>query len=432
MSPHRGSRIRLSAILVVLAGLNLGGGFLMHGYVLARIGAGVETDALFAGLALPQVVLAIIASSFMHVIVPLLTGSDDHQFRRDAWAFAATTLAAFVSIAGILAVFAPQWTPLIAPGLPGPARPLLIQIARIQLIGMVCTALAGVLWAVHRARHHFIWAESAPLAGTILAWGFLLVMLPRWGVHAAAWAQVLRVGVHAAMLAPGLGRFPGFAGSLAMAALAWRRLRPLMLGTAYGRIEPIADRALSSLAAAGDLSLYYLCQQVGAAALQITNNALIAPTVPVLAAEAKDERWTAFRATLRQSARTVVAATATGFALLVLGGLAFGATARGSASAIVPRAWWLIVGLGGVLVATPLAESCRTAFYAMGQTARPVRIDAAVFTLGLVLKVAGFLAFGVWGMAIAASAHAILSVLALRAGLQHAIPAGDGRPGRLP
>ena len=30
MSPDQGSRIRLSAILVVLAGLNLGGGFLMH------------------------------------------------------------------------------------------------------------------------------------------------------------------------------------------------------------------------------------------------------------------------------------------------------------------------------------------------------------------------------------------------------------------
>ena len=34
-----------------------------------------------------------------------------------------------------------------------------------------------------------------------------------------------------------------------------------------------------------------------------------------------------------------------------------------------------------------------------------MRIDAAVFTLGLVLKVAGFLAFGVWGMAIAAAAR---------------------------
>ena len=431
MSPDQGSRIRLSAILVVLAGLNLGGGFLMHGYVLARLGAGVETDALFAGMALPQVMLAIIASSFMHVVVPLLAGSGDHEFRRDAWGFAATTLAVFAPIAIVLAVLAPLWTPLVAPGLPAPGRPLLIEIARIQLIGMVCTALVGVLWAVHRAKHHFIWAESAPVVSTILAWAFLLVMLPRWGVHAAAWAQVLRIGVNVALLAPGLGRFPGFAGGLATATLAWRRLRPLMLGTAYGRVEPIVDRALSSLAAAGDLSLYYLCQQVGAAALQVTHNALIAPIVPVLAAEAKDARWTAFRATLRHRARIIVAATATGFALLVLGGLAFGATAWGSASAILPRAWWLIVGLGGVLVATPLAESCRAAFYAMGQTARPVRIDAAVFTLGLALKVAGFLAFGVWGMALAASMHAIVSVLALRGGLRHAIPAGDGRSGRL-
>ena len=130
--------------------------------------------------------LAIIASSFMHVVVPLLAGSGDHEFRRDAWGFAATTLAVFAPIAIVLAVLAPLWTPLVAPGLPAPGRPLLIEIARIQLIGMVCTALVGVLWAVHRAKHHFIWAESAPVVSTILAWAFLLVMLPRWGVHAAA------------------------------------------------------------------------------------------------------------------------------------------------------------------------------------------------------------------------------------------------------
>ena len=82
---------------------------------------------------------------------------------------------------------------------------------------MVCTALVGVLWACI-APAPFIWAESAPVVSTILAWAFLLVMLPRLGVHAAAWAQVLRIGVNVALLAPGLGRFPA-------SRAAWRRRR---------------------------------------------------------------------------------------------------------------------------------------------------------------------------------------------------------------
>ena len=429
MSPAQGSRIRLSAILVVLAGLNLGGGFLMHAYILARLGAGVETDALFAGMALPQVMLAIVGSSFMHVVVPLLAGSGDHEFRRDAWGFAATTLAVFAPIAVVLAVLAPRWTPLVAPGLPAPGRHLLVEIARIQLIGMVCTALVGVLWAVQRARHRFIWGSRDGHRHPPRLW------LP--GHHAAAVGRprrcvgaVLHVGVHVALLAPGPRPLPDLRGQpgdggrgVASAAAADAR---------HGVRPHRADRQSRAVVARRRWRPVALLPVPagGAAALQVTHNALIAPTVPALAAEAKDAHWTAFRARLRHSARSHrrghrhrLRAARPGRPGVRRNGPGIGVGNR-------PRAWWPIVGLGGVLVATPLAETCRAAFYAMGQTARPVRIDAAVFTLGLVLKVAGFLAFGVWGMAVAASMHAVLSVLALRAGLRHAIPAGDGVSGR--
>ncbi len=414
---------RQPAVLAVLASLNLAGGLLMHWYVLGRLGAGTETDALFASLALPQALLTIVASSFMTVLVPLLSGEDETDFRRNAWTFAAATLAMFVGAGVLLAILAPWWVPVLVPGLQGPARELAVQLARIQLLGMVWTSMAGILGAVSRARHEFVWVECAPLLSTVVSGTVLVLVLPAYGVHAAAWVQVLRISLHAVLLVPGLGRFAGFTRDRSLLREALRRLRPLMLGTAYFRTEPLFDRGLSSLAPPGDLSMYYLCQQVCSAGLQLTNNALIAPLVPALAQHAKAGHWTAFDAARRRTSRAVLMLSLAGSAL-VIAGAAWVITAGvlpPSAAAPVARATWLIAGLGGVLIAGPLAESLRSAFYATGNTRMPVRIDALVFTLGLVLKVTGFAAFGVLGLALAASSQAVLSALALKRGLTLAI-----------
>ena len=414
---------RQSAVLAVLASLNLGGGLAMQWYVIARLGAGVETDALFASLALPQALLTIVASSFMTLLVPLLSGEDEMAFRRNAWTFAAVTAVVF-SAAGVgLVLLAPWWVPVLAPGLPASARSLAVQLARVQLLGMVCTSMAGILGAVGRARLAFVWVECAPLISTVVAAAALALTLPTYGIYAAAWAQVVRIGLHAALLAPGLGQFVGFTRDRQLLQEAWRRLRPLIAGTAYFRTEPLFDRGLSSLAPTGDLSLYYLCQQVCTSALQLTNNALIAPLVPSLARHAKAGHWAEFGHARRHTVRAVAVLSVAGACLLlvlIVAALGFGILPDG-ADAQARRVGWLITALCGLLVAGPLAESFRSAFYATGITGTPVRIDAVMFTCGVALKFAGFAAFGVMGLALAASAQAVLSALLLRRGLAQAV-----------
>jgi peptidoglycan biosynthesis protein MviN/MurJ (putative lipid II flippase) len=187
-----------------------------------------------------------------------------------------------------------------------------------------------------------------------------------------------------------------------------------MMGTVYYRTEPLVDRALSSLAASGDLSLYYLCQQVSASAMQVSNNALIAPLVPALAEHAKAGQWAAFNGRFRRGVVTVLCAATAGYLVLMVGGGSAIAMTAAPGNALFSRAWWLIAGLAGVFVAGPVSESFRTAFYATGNTATPVRIDVSVFTLGLALKVVGFALFGIWGMAFAASAQAFVGLFSLR------------------
>jgi len=406
-------RYRQSLVLAALAGVNIAGGFLMHWYLLARLGPGVETDALFATLALPQALLAVVASAFINVLVPLLSGDTPIDFNRKAWTFAALTLAAFVAFAVVLALTASWWVPIIAPGLPLGVRSLAEQLARIQLLGMVCTAMAGVLTATNRARRRFYLVEIAPVVSTLVAGAALVVFLPRHGVVAGAWAWVLRIAFNAAMLAPGLGAFRGWTTPEVLTD-AWRRIRPLVIGTAYQRTEPVFDRAVVTLGPAGDLSLYYLCQQVCYAAIQLANNALIAPLTPTLATHVRHGQWEAFGRLRRRSATLVGSLAAVAF----IGVLALASTWAGGllpwpVSPVAGRVAALLACLSGLFVAGPVYESVRTAFYSTGRTAAPMRLEAIVYTCGLALKGLGFTAFGALGFAVAASVQTVIGVAAM-------------------
>ena len=71
--------------LGTLSASNIVVSLLMQWYVITEIGIGPQTDALFAGMVFPQVVLAVVSNSLTHVLVPLLVTEDEGSFHRDAW-----------------------------------------------------------------------------------------------------------------------------------------------------------------------------------------------------------------------------------------------------------------------------------------------------------------------------------------------------------
>ena len=94
--------MRQPLLLGVLAASNIGIAFLYQWYVLIQLGPGMETDALFAGMTLPQLVLAVVSGSLMHVLVPMLAGEPADRFRHDAWGFFVLVGALFAAIAVLL------------------------------------------------------------------------------------------------------------------------------------------------------------------------------------------------------------------------------------------------------------------------------------------------------------------------------------------
>lgn len=408
--------MRLSLTLGGLAALNVLCSFAYQWYIYTRIGPGAETDALFASMMLPQLVLAVVAGSLTHVLVPLLSTRSGDDFRRDAWMFFQAIGLVFGSAAFLLFVAAPFWIPATVPGFDLATRELTVELFRIQVLGMVFTALTGVLWSTYHARHRFVWAEASPLVAIALSFPLLVWGLPILGVAAAAWAMVAKSAVQMIFLLPGLGRFVVPDWHSATAREAWHRVRPLLLGTTYYKTDHFLDRFLASMTPAGGVSLLHLATQLYGAGHQVLNTAVAAPLVPRLARLSRQRDFDGVRHLSMNRLALILVITAAGLVGLTLFGrqilsLLF-ERGRFDAPQIV-MLWWLLLALAGTWLGGAAGQILASSFYAMGNTVTPTRIGVVGFTIGIALKLIGFSIFGLYGVAIGATLYYLLNAVLL-------------------
>jgi putative peptidoglycan lipid II flippase len=406
--------IRLSLILAGLAICNAMLAVLMPWYVVTRLGIGVETDAFFASGALPQLIFLVASFSLTQVLVPLLATEDEQTFRRDAWGFFLSVTGLFALLGTVLFVLARLWVPLLVPGFSDQAKQLTVSLSRIQLLGLVGNASVTVLWSVYYARQKFIWAELSPVFANILSLLFLFWTLPQYGIAAAAWATVLNLGLKLVFLTPILGRWQTPQWDSYAMREAWRRVKPFLLGQTYSKSDPLVDRFLTSMSIAGNLSLLYIGQQIYSAITLVITKAISAPTVPRLALAAKSGNWINFRRTYRQRLLWMVGLAVAAFVILLFFGEPLlhllighgGITAQN-----VRMLWWIMLALTGLLLGGTAGQVTSVAFYAMGDTKTPTMLFVWTFTVYVPIKVLVFLHYGLFGLAVATSAHLIVNFL---------------------
>jgi peptidoglycan biosynthesis protein MviN/MurJ (putative lipid II flippase) len=192
---------------------------------------------------------------------------------------------------------------------------------------------------------------------------------------------------------------------------ALRRLKPLLVGTAYYKMEPAVDRYLASMAGAGGLSLLYLAQLAYGAGSQVLNAAVTVPTVPLLARQAQQGQWALFRSTYRRRTALALITSTCAVAFVAIAGHSILRLTLGNRlqPAEVQRLWWLLLALAGVLLGGATGQILASTFYAKGDTLTPTRIGVVGFTIGIVLKIAGFTHFGLIGLAMATSVYYVLN-----------------------
>ena len=406
--------MKQTVTLALLAGLNILVTLLFQWYVITQLGVGIETDALFAGMAVPQLILTVVSTSLTHVLVPLLATEDVTSFRRNAWGFFLGVSGIFTMLAVALCVTATYWVPWLVPGFSKPAQTLTVTLTRIQLFSMIFMASVSVLWSVYHAKQRFIWVELSTLLSSLIGLFLLIALLPAYGVTGAALLIVLRTGLQLIWLLPGLGRWQWPDWSSAAMREAWRRISPLLIGTAYYRTDPLVDRYLASMAPAGGLSLLYIGQQIYGAAGVVAEKAIAAPMVPLLATQANAGKWPEFRRTYRYRLLAMGGLTFLGYIILLVSGerildllIGHGGVTRDN----VHLLWLIMVALVGFFIAGAMGVVTSKTFYAMGDTRTPTRMSIVTYTLYIPAKVLGFFRYGLLGLAVVTSAYLFLNLL---------------------
>ena len=404
--------MKLTLQLGFLSAANIGFAFISQWYVLIQLGPGIETDALFAGMTIPQLALMIISGSLMHVLVPLLSGKEEDELRHDAWGFLFLVGSLFAFLAIVLYLTAPWWVPLSVPGFSETGMELTIMLTRIQLVGMVFSAINGVQWAAYHARQQFLWAEFTPLLVSAFTLLLLIWALPRFGVIAAAWITTLRIGLQTLLLAPGVG-YPVRPNLHSFAIQqAWQRIQPLLLGTAYYKTDPVVDRFFLSTAATGSLSLYYLAQQIYGAVNQVLNKAITAPLVPALSRLHQANNIADFRRAYYRKLIQLGLLSFTGLLGLVFFGQNLLKLLIGHGSVTtsnIIELWWIMIWLSGTFAGGALGQITSSSFYAIGDTSTPTRLSIYSYTFYIPIKIISFYVYGIAGLALSTSLYFVVN-----------------------
>jgi len=412
--------LKFTTTIGSFAAINILLAFGFNWYTMTTLGPGPETDALYAGLVIPNLILAIFIGSFESVLVPLLATEKPNSFAQQAWTFFQGVGIFYGSVAILLWFTAPLWGPLTVPGFDASTQELVISLIQIHLISMVGNALFIVLAGIYHARQKFLFIEFSTSFSAIFGLGFLIWGLPRFGVQAAAWATVIKVSLQVICLISVLGTYKKPDWGSDTFKEAWRRLRPLLLGNAYFKTDQLVNTFLASLAPAGGLTLLFLAHQIYSAGHQILGKAIANPTVPMLAKQASQGDWKSYYNLSNNRTGWMLAITAGAFlGILLLGQpilmIVFGHGRFEESSLLL--LWSFMIALVGFWMGGPIGQILAASFYAKGNTTTPTKLLVVGFTIGIFLKLGGFYMWGVLGIAIGTSLYYFLNLILLRTSL---------------
>lgn len=390
--------------------------FAYQWFVVTQLGAGSGTDALFAGMVVPQLVLNVISGSLAFVLVPMLSVTDEKTNSSAVWSFAIALAAVFGVLAVILWLLAPWWVPLTVPGFDALAMSQTVTLTRIQLLGMFFSGLGAPFNAAYQAQNRFVHPALMSVIAGFLALIFVVGLLEAGGVEIAAWGLTLRSSLQFVLQVPIGFPFsrPNFGNSRFLDSL--RKLRPLIAGTIYYKTDQLLDRFLASMAPTGSVSLLHLAQQIYAGANLILVNAIAAPAVPRMSTHSSNGDMHLLRRDIMRTLMVLMGLGLAIFAMIVYPGryLLLFLFAHGNLKeSAITELWMIMLALGLVWFSGLTGQVFSSGFYSMSDTTTPTRIGVVGFSLGIVLKIAGFLFYGVIGIAIATGIYMTFNSIAM-------------------
>lgn len=402
--------------LGVLVTVNLALQFAFQWVIVLTFGAGTKTDAFLGAMALPQFILTVLSGSLTMVLMPLMAGKPDAEFRKESWSYFQAIGLLFTVVSAVLLISSSLWTPLLLPGFKGDDAAMVLNLTRIQLVGMVLSAILSVVWAVNSARNNFFFIETtsiiANVAGLLLL--YVSVKLFDISIYSIAWISIIRVLLQVIFLMRVMGSYqkPDF--HAASFKETWKKLKPLMAGNIYYKTDTVVDRNLTSNGSSGELTILNLAQQVYGVGNSIFTKVFVNTMIPGLAKAHTEGNTKAFNAIFKKRLLISITVAAAVFLVLFVAGkwiANLGFSFKNFKEADINRLWWIMVLLGGYWAGAILGSVVATVFYAKGDTVTPTRISIINFTLYLPIKVFCYYKFGIAGLALSVTTYYMLNFL---------------------
>ncbi|MFN8624731.1 MAG: murein biosynthesis integral membrane protein MurJ [Candidatus Binatia bacterium] len=432
--PRRVARVGPAALLLagsVLLSRILG--YAREALLAYQVGAGSSTDAYFAAFQIPDLLNYLLAGGALSIaFLPIYSRHLAHGDDAAAHRFFATVLGT-LGLVALLATAVLWWwaEPLIAvqfPHFDAPTQALTAHLTRIVLPAQIFFVTGGIVNATLLARERFGAAAAAPLIynAAIIAGGLLLAPRHELGVEGFAWGA-LAGAVLGPFLAPLLDarrhvrlglrvdvRDRALLRYLAVAA-------PLMFGQTLLTVDEWYGRWFGALLGAGTVAHLSYARRLMQVPVAVVGQALAAAALPTLARLWAEGRRDEFQGLVLRTLRA-------GLALAVFGGAAVVVLARPAVRAVYQHGAFTtgdtvqvarLLSLFSLAVPAWIAQQLAVrAFYARGDTWRPMLLGTAIALGAIPLYLLLAKRFGAAGIATAGalgmSANALATVLLAR------------------
>lgn len=367
-------------------------------------------------MTIPLLILSVVSNSLIYVLVPFLAGEESKTITERTWFFICFTTILFSTISFFLYITAAVWVPLLFPGFKSTTITLTIELTRIQLIGMIFTAINSVQIASFNAKHRFIFAEFTLLIPAAISVFLLYFLLPNFGILAAAWINNTRLILQTILLTIGIGmpvlvlskdiNYKEFLG----------KIRPLVLGNLYYKSDILVDRFLLSMSSAGSLSLYYFSQQIYNAINQVISKTIISTSVPTLSElHKKGNRKNINELFVKKIIILSIILTIIFIFMISFSELFLSIyTANSNLSKDnISQLWYLFIYLAGYLIGAGLGQMSASAFYACGNTRTPTKMSVINYTIYVPFKIIAYMMWGIKGLALSTSIYFLFNSIIL-------------------
>jgi putative peptidoglycan lipid II flippase len=423
--PRVGRVAAVAALLAASVLLSRVLGYLREVVIAYRLGAAPEADAYRAAFQIPDLLNQLLAAgAFSIAFLPLYTRARARGGEAAAEELLGVVLGTMTALAGGLTLI--LWLaaePLVAVQFPrfGPEQQaLVVRLTRIVLPAQVCFVAGGLIRAVLMARDRFATQALAPLlynAG-IIAGGLLAAGS---GAEGFAWGALAGAALGQLVLAVVDVRSAGlrlrwrvapldraFLGYLATAA-------PLMFGMSLLTVDEWYERWFGALLASGSVAQLAYARQLMLLPVAVVGQAIATAALPTLARLASENRSEELGSTLEATLRAALG-------LALLAAVALAVLAEPAVTIVYERGRFTaadtaaVAGILRVLAwAVPawvVQQIAVRAFFARGDTWRPMLLGTALAASALPLYLTLGPRYGVQGLAAAGAIGVAANALA--------------------